>query len=263
MREEPSRAVCARGHSFDRAKEGYYNLLLATKAGVHGDNREMVLARREFLSHGYYDFLADRIAELALAYGGEGGAVLDCGAGEGYYTERLRQRLAGGKTAHTVYGFDISKDAVRYAAKRYPELRLAVASAYHIPVLSGSVSLILNAFSPVCREEYLRVLAQGGIFLMAIPEREHLYGLKAAIYDTPYKNEVAPYEIEGFTLLHTEELLRTVTLSGEEIRTLFAMTPYAYRTGREGRCRVLSLDTLVTDLHFRLFVYRKNSEGGT
>ena len=257
---EASRAICQRGHSFDKAREGYYNLLHTAKGGAHGDNREMVMARREFLSLGHYDFLARRIGELMAEYAEDGGAVLDCGAGEGYYTERVREALLAAGKKNTVYGFDISKDAVRYAAKRYPELRMAVASAYHIPVHTGIAHALLCAFSPVCAEEFRRVLCDGGIFVMAIPEREHLFGLKAAIYDTPYKNEVASYELEGFSLLFTEELRKTVTLSGDEIRPLFAMTPYAYRTAREGRERVLALSELETDFHFRLFVYRRDCD---
>jgi 23S rRNA (guanine745-N1)-methyltransferase len=38
-------AVCPNRHSYDRAKEGYYNLLLSRGGGTHGDNAEMVEAR--------------------------------------------------------------------------------------------------------------------------------------------------------------------------------------------------------------------------
>ena len=45
---------CPLGHCFDRAKAGYYNLLLGVGGGTHGDNAEMVEARRAFLGRGYY-----------------------------------------------------------------------------------------------------------------------------------------------------------------------------------------------------------------
>ena len=54
-------AKCASGHSYDRAKEGYVNLFLNQKRGAHGDNREMILARRDFLDRGYYGARADRL----------------------------------------------------------------------------------------------------------------------------------------------------------------------------------------------------------
>ena len=53
---------CENGHSFDRARAGYYNLLLGSSGGVHGDNRDMVEARRRFLSADNYLPLARAIA---------------------------------------------------------------------------------------------------------------------------------------------------------------------------------------------------------
>jgi 23S rRNA (guanine745-N1)-methyltransferase len=47
-------AKCKNNHSYDRAKAGYYNLLLTNVVGTHGDNREMVEARRDFLDTGVY-----------------------------------------------------------------------------------------------------------------------------------------------------------------------------------------------------------------
>ena len=45
--------------------------------------------------------------------------------------------------------------------------------------------------------------------------------------------------------------------TGEKINNLFMMTPYAYRTGREDRGRVMSLESLVTEAEFCIAVYRK------
>ena len=47
----------------------------------------------------------------------------------------------------------------------------------------------MPVFSPEADNEYLRVLKKGGIMLRVIPLEKHLFELKAAIYDTPYKNE--------------------------------------------------------------------------
>ena len=38
------------------------------------------------------------------------------------------------------------------------------------------------------------------------------------------------------------------------------MTPYAYRTSREGRERLAELTSLTTEVEFYLFVYRKSAE---
>ena len=88
---ENGAAVCGQGHSFDRSREGYYNLLLGVGGGTHGDNADMVTARREFLSRGFYQPLADKIACLAAEIMPEPRTVLDAGCGEGYnvqYVER-------------------------------------------------------------------------------------------------------------------------------------------------------------------------------
>ena len=253
-------ARCDKGHSYDKSRYGYYNLLMADKGGTHGDNKEMILARREFLSRGFYEPLADRIAEICRGLLSEGAALLDAGLGEGYYTERISRKVADISGVH-VAGFDISKDAVRQAAKRLASADLAVAGSYHMPVESESVDVLLNTFSPLAIEETRRVIRVGGAFVMAIPGEEHLFGLKSAIYKIPYKNTVANTHLDGFNLISREELKYPLNLNTrEDIRSLFMMTPYAYRTSLEDREKVFSLDSLQTDAHFIILTYRKEKD---
>lgn len=250
-------AVCERGHSHDISKEGYVNLLLG-RGGLHGDNAEMVRARREFLSRGFYYPLAKLVGEMVSEYAPTGLAVLDSGSGEGYYTEAVYRALWGDGKERPVIGFDISKDAVKRASKRERGIGFAVASAYDMPLCDGSVGMVYNVFSPLATDEVLRVLAPCGYFLMAIPAEEHLFGLKERIYDTPYKNTVGSKELRGFRLVREEELRFTISLdSPEDIRNLFMMTPYAYRTSSVGRERVFALNSLQLEAHFLLLLYRK------
>ena len=249
-------AKCQGGHSFDRARGGYYNLLLSNGAKTHGDNVEMVEARRAFLDTGAYFPLADRIAELVSQYAT--GDILDIGCGEGYYTDIMEKRLTEHGFSSSVVGFDISKDAVRHAARRNKNLELAVASAYKIPVSDGAFSLAVNMFSPLALEETRRALFAGGIFIMAVPGEEHLWGLKSKIYDTPYKNELAGSALSGFELVSSERISYSLKLSSpQEVRSLFMMTPYAYRTSAEGRARVMALSELETEVSFVIFVYKR------
>ena len=247
---------CNNGHSYDRAKAGYYNLLLGVKGGTHGDNAEMVEARRAFLSRGFYEPLADRLAALVTAHTPAGGCVLDAGCGEGYYTSIIRDKCQ--QKCTYIAAFDISKDAMRETAKKKCADEYAVASAYHIPVADESVDVMVNTFSPLAKDEVYRALKKGGHFVMAIPAEAHLFGLKSAIYDTPYKNEVADTTLEGFTLVSEKELRYPLQLDTDaDIRALFMMTPYAYRTSAAGRERVLALRELKTDAHFLILTYRK------
>ncbi len=250
-------AVCKNGHTYDRNKKGFYNLFLSNTGGVHGDNKLMVESRRRFLDGGYYDRLAEKVASLVCEHTPHGGAVLDIGCGEGYYTSIIERRLAAlGKTA-SVAGFDISKEAVAFAKRRNAAVEFAVAGAYDMPLADKSVDTAVNMFSPLAPAEIFRVLKPSGIFIMAIPAEEHLFGLKELLYDTPYKNTVADTALDGFELVADNEVRYTLSLADrDDISALFGMTPYAYRTGSIGRERIEHAEQLVTDAHFRVFVYR-------
>lgn len=249
-------ARCSEGHSYDKSRFGYYNLLLAERGGTHGDNKEMILARRDFLSRGYYKPLADKVAEKVRERTERGAVVLDSGCGEGYYTSVIKEALEGRDAR--IAAFDISKDAVKEAAKKKCADDYAVASSYRMPLADGSVDALVNTFSPLAIDEVARVLKAGGVFIMAIPAEEHLFKLKAAIYKTPYKNEPADTALAGFTLEDIEEIKYSMNLdSPESVTSLFKMTPYAYRTNREGRERVLSMTSLECEAHFIVLTYRK------
>ena len=254
----PAGATCASGHSYDKSKKGYFNLLLSRGGGVHGDNKMMVDARRDFLSKGFYAPLAERVSELVLENSPVCASLLDVGCGEGYYTDYFERALVSRDGESKVFGFDISKDAVIRAARRNPRISLAVASAYDMPIADETVDVAVNMFSPLAKEELLRALRPGGIFIMAIPGKEHLFGLKSALYDTPYKNEVQDTALSGFELLKTENINYNITLDNtEDILNLFRMTPYAYRTSSVGRERIERLESLETDIEFITFVYKK------
>lgn len=251
-------AKCPLGHSYDRAKEGYFNLLLSSVGGVHGDNREMVLARRAFLDTDAYLPLARRVAELAAEHTPDGGLLLDCGCGEGYYTHKIGEIAKNANKTLHIHGFDISKEAVRLAAKRDRTLSLAVASSYDLPIADGTFDTATNVFSPLAPEETLRVIRSGGMFIMAIPAERHLFGLKSVLYDIPYLNEVESDELPGFELISREKIAYDLTLdTSEKINALFMMTPYAYRTPASGRARLTELTSLTTEIEFYLFTYKK------
>lgn len=249
---------CNNGHCYDRAKAGYYNLLLGVGGGTHGDNAEMVEARRTFLSRGHYEPLADKLATLVASLVSKDGCVLDAGCGEGYYTDKIERVVKAQNGFCNVLAFDISRDAVKNAVKRNRDVSYAVATAYDMPLSDSSVDVVFNAFSPLAIDEVRRVLRTGGRFVMVYPGREHLFGLKSVIYKTPYKNEPQDTELTGFRLVSHEGLSYALKLdTSEDIRSLFMMTPYAYRTSKEDRERVLSLSEVTTDVEFVIDVYEK------
>ena len=257
---EATRAVCENCHSFDRARGGYYNLLLSQNGSCHGDNKEMVLARREFLSAGYYEPLARRVAELAAEYTPTRGTLLDAGAGEGYYTDFCERGLFLRDGDSDVSAFDISKDAVREIGKKNQRISLAVAGSYHMPISDSEFDTVINTFSPLALEETLRVLKPGGHFIMAIPGEMHLFDLKQVVYKTPYKNAVEDTALSGLELVSDESLSYVMHIeNNEDVCALFMMTPYAYRTRPEDKQKIEALERLDCTADFRIFVYRKGA----
>ena len=253
-------AVCKNKHAYDKSREGYLNLLLSNRGGTHGDNKEMILARRGFLSRDYYRPLADKVAEAVLSVTPKCAAVLDAGSGEGYYTDIVERALFERDKDSNVHAFDISKEAVREVSKKNKRIRLAVAGSYRMPLRDGSVNTVINTFSPLASEEIRRVLADGGAFVMAVPGEEHLFDLKEILYDTPYKNAYKDPHLDGFELLAQKRIRYRFNMdSAVEIHDLFMMTPYAYRTPKESRDRLLELSHLECTADFILLTYKKLS----
>lgn len=250
---------CEKGHCFDRAKSGYVNLLPPAPGGKrHGDDKLMVKARTDFLDKGYYDPLSNAIAEQVTNHDGKHLHIVDAGCGEGKYTVDILNRLtAHGKTADIV-GIDISKEALICAARRSKELTLCVASTAHMPLAGGCADVVLNIFSPMMAEEFSRVLNRDGILICAVPLEKHLWELKQLIYDTPYENPAPGTELPGFKLLSRQDLRYEIELnSGEEIASLFKMTPYYYKTGAADQQKAEQAEYLKTTVEFGILVYGK------
>lgn len=194
---------CPSGHSFDRAKEGYWHLLPVqnTRTKAPGDSKEMVAARRAFLSAGYYGIFGQALGELCLAYGQPAAngplRLLDAGCGEGWYDRCIAQQFGEAGRPLELAGFDIAKPAVRLAAKALPSARYAVASSFHQPVRTGWADVLLNCFSPFAQEEFLRVLRPGGRLIYAVPGPEHLFQMKAVLYEKPTKIRCRKWNIRA------------------------------------------------------------------
>ena len=255
---------CEKGHCFDRAKEGYWHLLpvqsMRTKAP--GDSREMVAARRSFLNAGYYGIFGKALGQLCLEYGVPADPeaplrLLDAGCGEGWYDRNIAQKFAEAGRPLQLAGFDIAKPAVRLAAKALPTAQYAVASSFSQPVRTGWADLLLNCFSPFAQEEFLRVLRPGGRMVYVVPGAEHLYQMKAVLYEKPYKNPVQEVAYDGFRAIGEREVSGSITVPHEQLEALFAMTPYYWKTPRSGAERLAALPELETEIAFRFLVFEK------
>jgi len=239
---------CFSGHSFDKSKDGYVNLLMKNASNKrHGDDKLMVLARKNFLDKGFYSTLRQNISDVL----GSGNLVLDSGCGEGYYTSHFAEN-------NTVLGIDISKDALKYAAKRCKTATFAVASISDIPLAENSVDVVLNIFAPDSPKEFFRILKENGRLIEVLPLKNHLFELKEKIYSKPYKNPAPIFEKTGFKIKSLTEVKYKIELeSNEDIEALFKMTPYYYKTSRADQQKINGLEKLLVSLEFVIAEYEK------
>ncbi len=248
--------ICEKHHTFDISKEGYVNLAVG-KNGDSGDNKEMCVSRHRFLTAGYYARFAEGICSTISKYTGKVGTVIDAGCGEGYYLRNVKESFPDA----ACFGIDLAKEAVKLAAKeekpKENKCSLAVCGIFSLPFADDSADVILSVFAPVGNEENLRVLRQGGIMLVAGPGKEHLSGLKKAVYDSPYENSDKHKEYGGFCYLGCECIKYTATVKKEHIYDLFTMTPYYWKTSKSDAQKLSALESLETELDFVISVYRK------
>ena len=254
---------CPKGHSFDLAKEGYAHLLPVQKkrAKDPGDSKEMVDARARFLDAGHYSVFANTLAQLCVdAARKQKGPlhILDMGCGEGYYSRAIADELNQQGLAFELIGLDIAKPAVRRAAKLgSKECSYAVASCFACPVKSGWADVAVNVFAPFARVETLRVLRPGGKLIYAVPGPRHLFGLKKVLYDTPYENPVQKVDYPGFADEGAVDAEDSIRVTGQAVQDLFCMTPYYWKTPREGAERLAQCDAVETPIQFRFLQFTK------
>jgi 23S rRNA (guanine745-N1)-methyltransferase len=247
---------CANGHSYDVAREGYCNLLVVQHKASRdpGDTANMVAARQRVLETGVYAPIADRIyGHLRTLADREPAApfrVVDAGCGEGYYLARLAA-LAGTVVPPTnlvFAGTDISKWAVRAAAKRRVPVAWAVANNRHLPFQAASVDAILCLFGFAVWQGFTPVLAPNGRVLMVDPGPEHLAELRAVIYPTVIRSpamSLEQAEAAGYVMEATSPLTYAASLTSQaQIADLFAMTPHAHRATDAGRAALQTLNEL-------------------
>ncbi len=248
-------ARCEHGHSFDRAREGYFNLLpVQQKNSLNpGDDAAMVTARRAFLEAGFYQPFREKLGEMMAALNPT--HWVDSGCSEGWYTHYLAQY------AKKTTAFDISKDAVKRAAKRSRDITWLVASSQDMPLLDARVSLLSAIFSPIKISEVVRVLEPGGYLLIAAPGERHLWELRAALYPEvrPHQAEKWQEELKDhFSLQQTMQAQFTIELpDNAALHNLLQMTPHYWRAPRDRRQALAEQPRFSTQADFQLFLFQK------
>jgi 23S rRNA (guanine745-N1)-methyltransferase len=248
--------VCPRGHSYDVARAGYVNLLQPQdrRSRSAGDAKAAIDARVRLLGANVgrtiLDAFVQRAATLDL---GDRPRVVELGAGSGdaLAALALARPIAG-------VGIDLSTAAAEHAARRFPNVTWAVANAdRRLPLLDGSVELVLSMHARRNPAECARVLVRTGFLLVSVPAREDLLELRALVQGRALERDRAAALLAEhepfFTLLERSSVRERHRLGREALLDLLKGT---YRGERLSAAdRVGALDSLEVTLASEIFLF--------
>lgn len=269
---------CDNNHSFDQARQGYLNLLLAHKkrSKAPGDDADMVAARQRLLDCGVYQPISELLNQAVSSslVAGQSLQLCDVGCGEGYYTQRLAEALSQHAIPSRVYGVDISKEAVRAAARRgrssqmlSPHCDWIVASGAELPFKAHSLDRISCLFTRLMPEGFARALKQDGQVITVNTGLTHLREMREILYpqvkDSCF-NPTAVMEKHGFVCVSEQPLRYTAELtSRQQISDLLMMTPHVWKATAEARERLLAREQLTVTIDVALHQFVRNGESDT
>ncbi|GAA2102501.1 methyltransferase domain-containing protein [Streptomyces albiaxialis] len=253
---------CARGHSFDVARQGHVTLLPGGTRAPRADTAPMVRARAAFLDSGRYapltDALTERAAALPVPLSRD--VVLDAGTGTGHHLARILDALPGA----VGLGMDASPYALRRAARAHPRLGAVGWDVWRpLPVRTGSVGLLVNVFAPRNAPEFRRVLRPDGALLVVTPTGRHLAELRRDLgllsVGAGKEERLRGALAGGFTEVGTSVREFALDLAEDDVVDLVTMGPNAHHAdGLRARAGTLPRTpdgTYRTTASFRLSVF--------
>jgi 23S rRNA (guanine745-N1)-methyltransferase len=260
-------AACEANHSFDLARQGYLNLLLATQRSSPepGDSADMLRSRRAILQSGIYDTMADATNSTVREALGERteAQIADLGCGEGFFLDRLKRYLSPGPEGpglHHYYGVDISRTGVKMATTYDRTITWIVASLHNSPFMPASVDVALSMFSPIDAADVKRILKPDGILITVTPGPDHLDTLRAIIYPSVVPHSPTPSFAADdtlFTLVHSAQARSTAQVASKEgVMNLLAMTPYYWNISLETKAKVEAVEELEFTVDVSVNVFR-------
>ena len=241
---------CINNHCFDIGKSNYLNLYLSNKNN-HGDNKDMVKSRAQFLEKNYYLKLANKINEIINDK--QISNLVDFACGTGYYTNIFKDN-----NKIEVYGLDISKDAIIYASKSNRYVNYIVCSTFNSCFYDKSVDCITNIFAPVNLNEVSRLLKKDKYFIFVSPNTNHLLQLKKAVYDDVVLNTVNILKHDDLELIESHDITYEINIeNNQQIQDLFSMTPYYFKTSIKDKQKLNTINSLNTIIDFHIQVFKR------
>lgn len=256
---------CESGHHFDRAKEGYWNLTQPQdkKSANPGDHRDAVMARHRWLQRGHATGLVDAVKawlpEGATTEGTASLNVIDMGCGDGYFGPALFA-----KYARSYCGVDLSKPAIKLAARSWPEATWVLANADRfLPSADNGIDCAISLFGRRPTAEIRRVLKSTGIFIAAVPGEEDLIELREEVQQEGKRRNrveaiITEVESAGLKCVAQKQWKTRLKLGQEEIADALAMTYRAVRKSQQSVAATLTEATVTLSADLMLFQVDKN-----
>lgn len=259
---EPRERVlaCRAGHHFDQAKQGYWNLLQPQdkKSKNPGDTEDAVLARHRWLQRGYTNLLLETLRPWCAAKGTESNQrTLDLGCGEGAFGLALFS-----SEADSYCGIDLSKRAIKLAARGWPEATWVLANADRVlPAADQSVQRVISLFGRRPVSEIYRVLVPGGICVVAVPGEDDLIELREHVQQAGHRRsrwEMIADEMSraGVEVVEQKHWHSNAKLESDAIADALAMTYRAVRHSQ--KARLDTLQAMNVTLSADLLLLRRN-----
>lgn len=251
--QEGNSYKCKAGHCYDIAKSKYINLLLNPDKSTNnpGDSKDSLRARKAFLNQGYYDGILKQVLSCIEKNYHEHMQILDLGCGEGYYTYGLKRHLPDA----TIYGLDISKEAILMASKYSKEITWIVGNSKNIPINDHSLDVICALFTVVNHDELKRCLKEDGSIIHVTANRDHLIELKHLIYDE-IKEKPDTFIRLPFSVVDSYDYKETLHITNrEDSLNLLKMTPHYYHIKKEKRSVLDTLDTIDVTIDIKITIY--------
>jgi 23S rRNA (guanine745-N1)-methyltransferase len=243
---------CASAHSFDLSREGYLNLLAVhqRRSANPGDDASMIASRRHFLDAGHYSPLVDALTSVLSAH--RISSLVDLGCGEGFFSNAALYSVP------LVYGIDISKPAIRSAAKRYRSLNLAIANVMHLPLPTATFDAAMIILAPFT-EDVVRVLHRQGTLLRVSPGADHLVQIKDRVYDDSRPHQRANLELPFLRHTGQAEIRFDMLLDGNSRGDLVAMTPMQHRIHSSHRDQITRDEDMQVTADFWIDTFESNT----
>ena len=164
--------------------------------------------------------------------------ILDLGCGDGFFGPALFSDQAA-----NFCGIDLSKPAIKLAAKAWPEATWVLANADRgLPVADSTVNCVMSLFGRRPVTEISRVLDPSGFCIFAVPGEEDLIELREQVQKEGIRRSRVDAIIEemngnGLPCVEQKQWKTQIEIGPDEIADALAMT---YRAGRKSEHRLIA-----------------------